>query len=255
MRLLLSLLLLLSSQTSFATRLADSSSSSPHDGAQPQHRRRQQLKVNSRIIGGSDVVPSDRYPFFAFVLSDLESSGAVPCGGTLIHPDIILTAASCVQSESIDVVVNLSDFDDTTGSIPRTVMATKIHPDFVSATLENDVALLLLDSPITDVALGNLNDDSRVPSEAEDVTVIGFGSLSEEEFDPSRVLQSVVLQVSDFEACNEAYEGLLKVDEQLCAGVEEGGKVCLYGMWYQSTDVFDVSSRHCSNLTHVFHLT
>jgi hypothetical protein len=254
MRLLLSLLLL-SPHTSFAALVASSAaSSSTQKDDQPQRRRRQ-LREDSRIIGGSEVVPIARYPFFAFVLADLGSRGTVPCGGTLIHSDIILTAASCVQSETIQVVVNLSDFDNTGGSIPRTVTATKVHPDFVGASLENDLALLLLDIPITDVALGNLNADSSVPSEADDVTVIGFGSLSEEEFDPSRVLQGVVLQVSDFETCNQAYQGKLNVDEQLCAGVEEGGKVCLLAccvctfllfveticrpkMWHESTESF-----------------
>jgi len=90
----------------------------------------------------------------------------------------------------------------------------------------------LLETPIEEIAvLGVRNTDASVPSmmDGDDVTVIGFGSLSEEEFDPSRTLQSVVLQVSDFETCNESYLGQLDSDEQLCAGVEEGGKDACFG--------------------------
>jgi len=56
-----------------------------------------------RIIGGNDA-PGDGFPFFARVNTNRGS-----CGGTLIRPDIVMTAAHCLASTSatsISTIVN-----------------------------------------------------------------------------------------------------------------------------------------------------
>jgi secreted trypsin-like serine protease len=59
-----------------------------------------------RIVGGEEASPG-AYPFFAFVLTEV-ADGRIPCGGVLIHQDIVLTAASRVPDnyESIQVVLS-----------------------------------------------------------------------------------------------------------------------------------------------------
>jgi secreted trypsin-like serine protease len=183
----------------------------------------QRRELAARIIGGSDVAPNT-YPFFAFVFVETED-GSVPCGGSLIHTDIILTAASCILSETIEVAVNLTSFDASEGSYSRSIAQVLVHPEFNIELLENDIALLKLEGGIPEITPAVYNRMTGTPVEGNSVTVVGFGSLTEEDNNFPRVLQQVEVEVHNFDTCNIAYEGMLDPNRQLCGGVQEGGKV------------------------------
>ncbi|HIG30472.1 MAG TPA: trypsin-like serine protease, partial [Verrucomicrobiales bacterium] len=65
--------------------------------------------ISRRIIGGQ-ATSSNEYPWMvALVSSDTDDlTQAQFCGGTLIHPDWVLTAAHCVEEEipgDVDVII------------------------------------------------------------------------------------------------------------------------------------------------------
>lgn len=51
-----------------------------------------QINVTGRIVGGEYVGSSERYPYF---VAFLDSKYSHVCGGSLIAPDAVLTAAHC----------------------------------------------------------------------------------------------------------------------------------------------------------------
>ncbi|RHY99874.1 hypothetical protein DYB37_012927 [Aphanomyces astaci] len=101
------------------------------------------------IVGGTEAkVGQHRY------LAGLKRSATATtsCGGSLIAPNVILTAAHCTGSGLTTVVVGshfLSGSSD--GELAKVTKEIR-HPKYVASTNANDVAILLLDRSITTIA-------------------------------------------------------------------------------------------------------
>ncbi|ETV79586.1 hypothetical protein H257_06845 [Aphanomyces astaci] len=101
------------------------------------------------IVGGTEAaVGQHRY------LAGLKASatGTSSCGGSLIAPNVILTAAHCTGHKLSYVVVGSHYLSGSSDGVPAKVVKEIKHPLNNPKTYANDVAILVLDRNITTIA-------------------------------------------------------------------------------------------------------
>lgn len=137
---------------------------------------------SSRIVGGSDV-QNDEYPWFARTISN----GI--CGGVLVSPNYVLTAAHCISRKSEWLATGgfqvgaLCYASDNCKQNSETFKAIKVlkHPSYNSGSYAQDFALVKLDGTST-ITPANL-DSTGVSQSYEqlnaksDLWAVGLGLL------------------------------------------------------------------------------
>ena len=146
-----------------ATASATSDNTNASNKRRPQqrmHKSRHETSLlpSQRIVGGTHV-KKDTYPWFAYIYykenfyQDLYESQT--CGGTLIAPDIVLTAAHCIDNDMINVGAAAfvgsfnyeSDVNDGQYAEFIAVKEIYVHPGYIKWTADNDFAILRLSEP------------------------------------------------------------------------------------------------------------
>ncbi|MBX2997332.1 MAG: trypsin-like serine protease [Caldilineaceae bacterium] len=189
--------------------------------------------VAPQIIGGEEAVPG-AWPWVAAIVDSRYSNAFSGwyCGGTLIHPNWVLTAAHCTYGygnnpkppSAIDVVLGRHQLSQPGGErIPVTEIIR--HPNYNSATFNFDIALLRLSQPSSYEPLVFVPADDTILSAAGVTSIVigwgdtrtnGAGSYSD-------VLRQVSLPIVSNQTCNSSYGGSI-TENMLCAGYSQGGK-------------------------------
>ncbi|CAB9504259.1 Venom serine protease [Seminavis robusta] len=160
----------------------------------------------TNIVGGTPASHSD-YPYFV--------SLTMGCGGTLVHEDIVVSAAHC-DSNGFEAKVGP---DRTEVGYNNKV----VHPSWDSRSFEYDFMVIQLSQSFPDLRTASINSNSGTPSGGQSMTVMGYGRTSYGGSSPGELLEVTINHI-DHDQCNDDYGGSIDEDSMFCAGVEGGGK-------------------------------
>ena len=139
----------------------------------PQTRVLNNTTKDLRIINGYSA-PELRYPYAA----SLQVNQQHFCGGALVAPDIVITAAHCAENTPI-ITLGRYDLDDPDPDYEEMSIISKIvHPQFDKDIVDNDVALLLLQRQSIHPYI-RINNNPNVPIDGEELVVMGWGDIDD----------------------------------------------------------------------------
>jgi secreted trypsin-like serine protease len=127
-------------------------------------------RAGKSVIGGS-AANIDQWPFAAAVLTP-----TTLCTGTVISPTRVLTAGHCVGNP-LTMVVRTKSTSAFTGGEVSAVTAATFVPGF-NHTLENDLAILTLNTPTTATPLqfASADENAAYAHPGSPLAVAGFGN-------------------------------------------------------------------------------
>lgn len=186
-----------------------------------RHRESRDLNTNllfpfpsgaQTIVNGQDAVDGD-FPFYAVF------SGGVLCGGALVHEDIVLTAAHCIDGGA-PPAVRIGGTTSGNGELID-VADNIIHPAYRANTLENDIAILILAEPSA-APVAEYNADDASPGGGAAVVAMGFGRTDPNSGGGSSTLKKLDMDVVGDDECSERY-GDHEPSFNICVDNNDGG--------------------------------
>ncbi|MGW2704222.1 trypsin-like serine protease [Streptomyces sp. NPDC001340] len=196
--------------------------------------------VSPKIIGGTDTTISSA-PWMAQLwyfddkgTSDTSDDIGFFCGGSVVSPTKILTAAHCVRDEN-NKAYNWKAYGAVVTGTDQLASGSDLHggqatgvlrqwnASYNPATFDNDIAVLTLAVPVkaTPIRMTTSGDTASYAG-GTSAQVYGWGRTSSTSGDISPTLKTTTLTIHADSTCTGAYGSFFIAGHMVCAGTQSG---------------------------------
>ncbi|MEU0784869.1 trypsin-like serine protease [Streptomyces sp. NPDC006173] len=188
-------------------------------------------KIDPKIIGGT-TTSIGTAPFMAQLwYYDEANDIGFFCGGSVVSPTKILTAAHCVKGydwKANGAVITGTSQLASGSTLPQgaTVSAPWRqwnHPSYSSTTIDNDIAVITLANPVSAKPIRMTTSGDTASYTSADAKLFGWGRTSSTTDDISQTLKTATLPINSDTTCKSAYGGDFVAGHMVCAGTKATG--------------------------------
>ncbi|RJQ69929.1 serine protease [Pseudonocardiaceae bacterium YIM PH 21723] len=175
------------------------------------------------VVVGGQVADIKQTPWVGF-LATADGKNDY-CGGTLVTPTKVITAAHCLgEGAKVEAVVFGRQKHAATDGLIAKISKKWVHPKWNSQTIQNDLAVLTLAAPVTGYAPLPLVDGADAYKAGTPAVSLGWG-LTSGNGKPSETLKKVDLPVLGDAGCRGYYTNYDPAS-MVCAGETAGQTTC-----------------------------
>lgn len=181
------------------------------------------FKINGspKIVGGR---PSGRN--IARYLVYLENSSGLACSGTMVAPNIVITAAHCELGKGSSAYIGgLSSREGTKIEVAKVIRSSEYRPieQFFASLYDFSIVVLSQRAP-RNTGYMSVNVNKSIPEEGSICRVAGYGKVAEDSSSGGkRKLLQVDVPIPDKWDCQIATVNGYNHSNHVCAGYESGG--------------------------------
>jgi secreted trypsin-like serine protease len=170
---------------------------------------------------------SEFLPFFTLIYVRKINTKFAMCAGSIISENYVITAGHCFEiAAEVYILAGFQNSQIESFTFYDQVLAenVKIHPDYNSTTISNDIAIIQLSKQLT---FNMLIQNIHLPSVnsnfiSKNGIVSGFGVYSDQNPVVSNVLRYTFVSVTDSFVCEKSYLSYFSSKEQLCIDTKSG---------------------------------